>query len=389
MKLFIEPLDVMFFRDGKPFVAGQTHLAQSLFPPTALTFQGAIRSAILATAGTSVELFGLVQQGAHDPEATRLLEEIGGSTSFGRLRLRGPFVASISGEITAPTAAEEWYPCPADILTRRGDEGSDPTRRLPVDQPPWMSDLSDTLRPLWAFTGARVEATNGLISGAELARYLAGDAPRVMRINQFVTREERLGIGLSTGKKVAEEGQLYTLEVCRFNAIDGRRLGFILDIEGTTRLPDRGVLALGGERRGATYEQIAASPWPEGQGVAQAIDATRCFLLYLATPALYTQEPLWLPDFIDPDSLVGTRDGVTIKVRAVSAGRPVPIGGWDLASNRPRAMHPAVPASSVYWCEVLSGTGQDVMQAFHGQCLSSMSVEIGFGQTFVGRWPHV
>jgi hypothetical protein len=53
---------------------------------------------------------------------------------------------------------------------------------------------------LWGFTSARLEAANGFISGAELARYLVGDAPRVMRLNQFVTWEERLGIGLSTGK---------------------------------------------------------------------------------------------------------------------------------------------------------------------------------------------
>jgi CRISPR-associated protein Cmr3 len=116
---------------------------------------------------------------------------------------------------------------------------------------------------------------------------------------------------------------------------------------------------------------------------------TRRFLLYLATSALFTQDPLWLPDFIDPDSLTGTRDGVTLRVRAVAAARPVPIGGWDLANNQPRPMRLAVPAGSVYWCEALDGTGQDVMEAFHGQCLSSMFAEIGFGQTFVGRWPHV
>jgi CRISPR-associated protein Cmr3 len=389
MKLFIEPLDVMFFRDGKPFVAGQSHLAQSVFPPTSLTFQGAIRSTILTVTGIGVERFRLAQQGADDPEATQMMEEIGGSTSFGRLRLRGPFVASVSEEIPIPTIAEEWYPCPADVLRRRGDDASDPTRLLPVDQPPWMSDLLDALWPLWAFSGARVEAANGLVSGAEMTRYLTGDVPQVMRLNHFVTREERLGIALSMGKKVAREGQLYTLEVCRFNATGGRRFGFLLGVEGTTRLPDRGMLALGGERRAATYEQIATSPWPEGHGVSQAIDATRRFILYLATPAIFTNEPLWLPDFVDSNALTGTRHDVTIKVRAVAAGRPIPIGGWDLAANHPRAMHPAVPAGSVYWCEVLSGTGQDVMQAFHGQCLSSMFAEIGLGQTFVGRWAHV
>jgi CRISPR-associated protein Cmr3 len=206
MKLFIEPLDVMFFRDGKPFVAGENHIAQSVFPPTPLTFQGAIRSAILATAGMGVDRFRLAQQGADDSEAALLVEEIGGSTSFGRLRLRGPFVASVSDEVPIPAIAEEWYPCPADILTRRGDDARDPIRLLPVDQPPWISDLSGALWPLWAFSSARVEAANGLINGVELTRYLTGDVPQVIHINHFVTREGRLGIALSMGTKVARGG---------------------------------------------------------------------------------------------------------------------------------------------------------------------------------------
>jgi CRISPR-associated protein Cmr3 len=389
MKLFIEPLDVMFFRDGKPFVAGETHLAQSLFPPTPLTFQGAIRSAILAASGIGVDRFQQVHRGAQDAEATQIVEEIGGPTSFGRLRLRGPFVASVPEGIDAPMMAEEWYPCPADVLmARRHSEGS-PTRLRPVEHSLCESDLSDTLWPLWAFTTERVEAPRGLISQGELMRYLTGEVPQVISQSQVATREERLGIALSTSHKVAEEGQLYTYEVYRFNSVDGGRFGFVLDVEGTTRLPARGMLALGGERRAATFEQIPSQPWPEGQGISQAIDATRQFLLYLATPAIFTQEPLWLPDFIDFDSLTGRRDGVRLRVRAVAATRPLPIGGWDLVANQPRAMRPAVPAGSVYWCEALDGTGHDVVRAFHGQCMSSMFAEIGFGQTFVGRWAHV
>jgi CRISPR-associated protein Cmr3 len=389
MKLFIEPLDVMFFRDGKPFVAGETHLAQSLFPPTPLTFQGAIRSAILAASSVGVDRFQRAQRRAQDPEATLLVEEIGDGTSFGRLRLRGPFVASVPEGIGAPIMAEEWYSCPADVLTQRGNSEGGLIRLRPVEQSLCVSDLSNTLWPLWAFTRARVEAAHGLISKGELTRYLMGEVPQVIPQSQVATREERLGIALSTGNKVAEEGQLYTYEVYRFNAPDGRRFGFMLDVEGTTRLPARGMLALGGERRAATFEQIPSQPWTAGQGISQAIDATRRFLLYLTTPAIFIREPLWLPDFIDFDSLMGRLDGVTLRVRAVAAARPVPIGGWDLAANQPRAMRPAVPAGSVYWCEALDGTGQDVMQTFHGRCLSSMFAEIGFGQTFVGRWPHV
>jgi CRISPR-associated protein Cmr3 len=107
MRLFIDPLDVLFFRDGQPFVAGESHMAQSLFPPTALTFQGAIRSAILTASGISVDRFRMAQQSAHDPEAQELIEEIGGATSFGLLRLRGPFIASMPWSSDETTAVEE------------------------------------------------------------------------------------------------------------------------------------------------------------------------------------------------------------------------------------------------------------------------------------------
>ncbi len=42
--LLIEPLDVLLFRDGRPFSAGMDHLAGSVFPPLPSTIAGFIRS---------------------------------------------------------------------------------------------------------------------------------------------------------------------------------------------------------------------------------------------------------------------------------------------------------------------------------------------------------
>jgi CRISPR-associated protein Cmr3 len=46
MRIFIEPVEPLLFRTGRPFVAGEYNFAASLFPPTPETLQGALRAAI-------------------------------------------------------------------------------------------------------------------------------------------------------------------------------------------------------------------------------------------------------------------------------------------------------------------------------------------------------
>src|SRR5215470_9712366 len=46
MRLFIEPREPLLFRTGRPFDAGQDNFAESLFPPTPETLQGAVRATI-------------------------------------------------------------------------------------------------------------------------------------------------------------------------------------------------------------------------------------------------------------------------------------------------------------------------------------------------------
>jgi CRISPR-associated protein Cmr3 len=390
MRLFIEPLDVLFFRDGRPFVAGEAHMAQSLFPPTALTFQGALRTAVLAAAGIDPQRYATAQKTGGDAETQVLIEEIGDSESFGRLRMRGPFVAVLPTQQETTRNVEEWYPCPADLVTERKRDGGALLRLQPCEGVPWISDVPLGMRTPWVVSPARMEAARGFIAQEGLQRYLDGGIPEdVCPDTAFVLREQRMGIALASPKKVADEGKLYTIEMLRLRTTAARRTGFTIDVEGTTRVPEQGILALGGERRTAVYERVAERVFPRARGLAEMIDRTHQFLVYLAAPAIFLREPRWLPDFIDRDSLLGTREAATIRVVSAVVGRPVPIGGWDLANNRPKPMQPAVPAGSVYWCEVVSGHGEAVVQAFHGQCMSSLYAEIGFGLSFVGRWPHV
>ncbi|MGC8691067.1 MAG: type III-B CRISPR module-associated Cmr3 family protein [Caldisericum sp.] len=45
--IFIEPFDTVFFRDGKPFDAGNDFVSFSIFPPSPSTFYGALRTYII------------------------------------------------------------------------------------------------------------------------------------------------------------------------------------------------------------------------------------------------------------------------------------------------------------------------------------------------------
>ncbi|HDN19716.1 MAG TPA: hypothetical protein ENF46_01300, partial [Candidatus Acetothermia bacterium] len=109
-QIFVEPVDVLLFRDGRPFTAGEDHRARSMFPPTPFTMQGMLRSKILFESGVSPTDYA---GDSPSPTAQRLRELIGTPRkSYGKLRLRGPFVAR-KGDDDSLT---RYFPMPADVL---------------------------------------------------------------------------------------------------------------------------------------------------------------------------------------------------------------------------------------------------------------------------------
>ena len=75
-QLFIRPVDVWLFRDGRPFSAGSDHRAESLFPPYPSVIQGAIRSYQLALKNVDLQ----------DRDA--IIQTVGTPFDYGSLRLR-------------------------------------------------------------------------------------------------------------------------------------------------------------------------------------------------------------------------------------------------------------------------------------------------------------
>ncbi len=409
--LWIKPLDVLFFRDSRPFTAGESHRAKSAFPPTPYPFVGAIRSRILADVLPLVgsDFRAYRERITGDKPRTQnldvVVDVIGDADNYGRLRFRGPFLARKcpGGEY------EPLFLPPRDLFRERC---LNPLRagQLPSDVS-FAPVGGGKLGLLWSREPLGKNLKDTLLTPAELAAYLVGGtAPSdVLDIEKVVKRELRVGIALKVGQRVAQEGMFYMPEVLRLGSEDGAA-GFLVEVSGLefTDLPkndytfeDKGLLQLGGEGRAALYKCVSGDPLGELADLKQTITPkilkTKLFKLYLATPAIFQQG--WLPDFIDGDTLKiksgSGLDGVELELLAAAVGKPLPIGGWDLARRQPKPMYKAVPPGSVYYFWVREG-GERIVDLFHLKCsiqefasnpLKKLA-QIGFGLTLVGCWSY-
>ena len=107
MRLFIEPVESLLFRTGRPFDAGQDSFAESLFPPTPETLQGAVRATI-ATYWDPRKNF------ADAFNDLQLTNRIGDRDGYGRFRIIGLALGRYPK--VRPGAVERLFPPPAHIM---------------------------------------------------------------------------------------------------------------------------------------------------------------------------------------------------------------------------------------------------------------------------------
>ncbi len=143
----LEPLDVLFFRDGRPFLTGTEYMVSGL--PLPQTFAGAIRTALLRSAGCD---FGRLKQEVEKGKS--FAEAVGQACGrehhwIGRLAVRGPWLArrkQPDGEL------EVLVPVPGVLhKDKRGGANLRRLAPLPAGQLPGWNPPQDQqgLRPLW------------------------------------------------------------------------------------------------------------------------------------------------------------------------------------------------------------------------------------------------
>lgn len=358
MKLFIEPVDVWLFRDGRPFNAGTDHRARSLFPPYPSVMQGVVRS------------HQLVVQGIDLADGDAIRDAVGTATDYRGLRVCGPFVARREDGCVTRYVPAPW----GGIL--REDEKLHPL--TPRAVPEGVQISAPTARLLWHDGDRKKPKGRMWLSEDALLRYLEGHPVEPVLQTELFCREDRLGIGLDDATRTTAESQegaglLYETEFIRTR----EKVGLEIDVRGLAGLdqwPDRGVLRIGGGGRGGRYEPSNSPPWP---GVPDPLPGR--FQVFFATPTCF--DAGWQPEtwerFFDGNA----------RLVAAAIGRYESIGGFDVAAGRQKPARRYVPAGSVYFFESENGTrlNPDLINA----AITDAGAEIGFGQVIIRRWSDV
>ena len=404
MKIFLQPNDTFFFRDGRPFTKGEQSEGHSIFPPLPSTVLGALRTAYIAEFGDLSLFYSGGMKGV-----------IGTPESLcNAIQLRGIFFAS-----SRDNQLELFLPVPLDLIYKKSDE-TDRNVPLHLLVPTSKNFPSNGVieNPLaWATSESIDSDAEGLLRLGAITRYLQGNYNNLLLTDRatLVEREPKTGITRSENTLSSEEHMLYRIDMSRFKNSDGN-YGFVVDYKCAKNLSQKGLLKLGGEGKSFVCRDIdrqidsqsnppeATSRWPNSlkpvdnlgtdslndylEAIKYSIQSTGKFKLYFATPTIFQQG--WLPSWLNNNTLSGNYSGrgtppISLQLITAAVGKPIPVGGWNMAKGKAKPTHRAVPAGSVYYFE-LSDKNQidDLITAFHYQNISDERAEEGFGLTLIG-----
>ena len=394
------PFDTLFFRDGRPFNAGETVWLKSQFPPSGRTLQGAIRSTI-------VEHSGMDWKSYHDacrPENAAdypLVKVIGTANNLGELRLSGPFLLRNG----------EWlWPAPLDLYHSKQGYGLLTPSAEPVE-----CDLGKIRLPQASAQGLKTQEGK-YVTNAAMAELLAGNTgslpvsveageppPWIWKLcsdeprdkDTLADSEPKVGLGRDNALRQHKEGMLYSIAAVRLR--EGVTLAMVVaEIDADLHPSEPFIQRLGGEGKLAKICISDPPIWPKMPELIPKEGKIR-FKLVLTTPAYF--QGCWLPAGLELKENLGwqgpwpaiaaNREAIelsAVTLISVCIGKTIRIGGWNLAANPPcpRPLEGFIPAGSVYFCEIDAGQSETVA-ALHGGHIG-LYCEYGFGHVLVGTW---
>lgn len=373
MKLFIEPNDVLMFRDGRPFAGGDDHFARGIFPPSPSTIYGALRSHILSVRSGEFDTF----KTDTSKISQDIIKEVGSPNETGSLKITYFTLArNDDGYI------RHYFPIAKDISKTKGRDD----KKSYILKPEsflgniFMTNMPSGLQHIWSKTDEAIETVSGFLSEEEMTAYLFGKVPeKIIEAKEIYETEERTGIRKNKTSRSVEKGGLYSVEYFRMKG----GFGFALEVEGSERLPDKGIMRLGGDNR-STY--FYKSTWKDidTKTIKEEISRSRRFKLVLITPAILQYG--WLMKSIDNNTLEGAINGVRVKMISACIGKPIGIGGFDIVNGIPKTMKKAVPAGSVYYFELADGNVDNLFDMLWLKSISDERAQEGFGITLIGGY---
>lgn len=401
----ILPLDTLFFRDPRPFTAGEGTDAQGIFPPTPMAVQGMIRSKLMSP---PCNQSCLPYQHKDECPITKVAGKPGGPP--GSLLIQGLWLMH----------DKHWLlPSPLDLICEKTEEPSQtgeseesktitPQTFKPSANPTQQSNLPfSELRPLrppeeWLKENKDFSGVSGYLTWEAFEKYLLDDpltlTPKkdLWPNGQLFLEELRPGIKMEYKRNRVEEGHLYFARHTRLQ--DHVSLGVTLEGLGETKFAKSFLANFGGEGRGVIVESTSEPlwrSWPDK--LLKGITETGRFKLVLTQPAWFREG--WLPGWIDKDTGKAFKE-VTFTLVAARVERSIKIGGWDLVKKDQKPLRAFVPAGSVYYFQLDNKDhAKVIMNCFWNKSISEnpknekgQAIEafekIGFGHVLVGTWSY-
>jgi len=369
----IKPLDTLFFRDGRPFSMGAETWANSIFPPYPSTVYGAIWTWLIFEKGSLKEF----EDGKYKIELGRIIKNE--KSNFkeiikGRLKIKGPFICLDNNT---------YFPVPFDLLEKK--DAAEKEKKLfyinCINRPEiFISDYS-LERILVNKNDFELKECDEFLSINSLKDYLMGYEKqlRFREKKEIFSYERKTGIKRSRKTLSSEEGHLYRISMIRLK----REASFYIEIEGLNSYPQEGKVQLGADWKIVKIEKTEEDLLKELREIDFQLN-NKIFKIYFATPAIFKKG--WIPDWINETNFEGNYKEIKLKLIACSIGKFKLIGGWDLANKKPKPMHKAVPAGSVYYFKILDNTpAERIKEVFHLKNISDINSEEGFGLSLVGE----
>jgi len=387
----LEPLDVLFFRDGRPFAAA---MRGSSGLPLPQTTAGAIWASILQTVGCD---FNRVREAYRKAAEDRCLSpeeyqevwrasllKAGAPEWFFEIQIRGPWLIRQRGrdqhrdpnQKSDPAHWELLFPVPATVYSfKKSKEGRaeiwlgkplSSDRTLPGWKPP-----REGLRPIWVQTREDVEPREGYFTVSGMEKFLQGKESKDFQENDFARPSElfdfdsRTGIAIHPDRLTTEEHQIYAADFLALK--EGVAFYVELDLPSEAQPTWETVTFL---RWGGEGKQVAVNHCSKPMEFPRASPQNgQKPLFVLTTPGLFKEG--WYPRCL-------ARELVAVVVPGELA-----VSGWDLARKGPKPTRFAAKAGSVYFLERLPENLPDTLSDDLGD------QQQGWGCFLQGVWNDV
>lgn len=401
-------LDTLFFRESRPMESIGGSELNSVFPPPSRTLAGALCTALAESqAGWDWRMMGKNFPNMGNTHKA-VKNFIAGGVDDNELTLKGVWITRNNERI---------YPVPKHIVGSFSEgelehltslELSDPQItdigldvRLPQLPKHWRDNANTYTKPR-ALDEYWLPQTQfeQLLQGFDLE----GIKPFLLSKDAIYSTESRLGIAIDNKTRIVKEAQLFQTSHIRpksfFNEDETAEveIGFEID----TDLPDFADalshfnVRTGGEGRICQVKQVEQPAKPI-TGISPDLAQENGIILCLLTPYCLTeldsslQTKAWLPfdtgDFREENgSWVGKVNGVDLCVYAMSSGKVLREGGWNMEKRQPKPVRSYLPAGSMWYCTIEQDDIEGAVEKLHNTQIGQ-ETKLGRGHIVVGRSP--